>query len=167
MRAAAPAVLLLALALAGCTASPPAWPVASEAPVAWSFVDTEGQRHSNATAAGEPAVLFFLATWCTSCRAMTQRLAAVHAEVREDVGFYSVSIEANDDHAALEQWKQQYRQPWPHGRDEGYAMARAFGIVAQSSVVVLDAEGRVVQQWGYPGASEAEVRAAVQRARAA
>lgn len=155
------ALLLVLQALAGCASPDPA-PATGAAP-AWSFTDTEGAVHSNATAFGEPAVLFFMASWCSSCKIMTQRLAAVHRDLApQGLQMFTVSIERSDTPAILEDWKQRYAQPWPHGLD-AEAMPRTFGIVAQSSVVVLDAQGRVVQSWGYPGASEAELRAALQR----
>lgn len=166
-RVRAPLVLpLLVAALAGCSSAPPG--VAVGAAPAWSFTDTEGAVHSNATAAGHPSLLFFMATWCGSCRATTPALAAVHREF-EDRGLqvFSVTVERGDDDAALEAWKAQYHQPWPHGRDPSGAMPRTFEIVAQSSVVVLDAEGRVVQRWGYGQATEPAMRAAVERAFAA
>lgn len=192
MRAPLLALLLLALPLAGCAApdappapaaptappSPPAPPApgtsganASAPPAGanatgpwWAFTDTQGAQHTRDTAAGKPTVLFFMASWCGSCRAMTPRLAAVHADYADRVGFHSVSFDRSDDAASLERWKQQYRQPWPHGVDPGFGMQRTFQIVSQSSVVLLDARGEVAQKWGYPGASEAALREAVERA---
>lgn len=156
------ALALLAPVLAGCTGPPPAVPPGT-AP-AWSFTDTAGQVHSNATAAGRPALLFFMATWCGSCRATTPALTALHQDFEGALQVFSVTIERGDDDAALEAWKERYRQPWPHGRDPTGAMPRTFQIVAQSSVVVLDPRGAVVQQWGYGQATEAAMRDAVQRA---
>lgn len=162
MRALLP-LLLLAPALAGCSNAPPG--VAVGTAPAWSFTDTEGMLHSNATAAGHPSLLFFMATWCGSCRATTPALKAVHADhAARGLQVFSVTVERGDDDAKLEAWKAQYQQPWPHGRDSTWEMPRTFEIVAQSSVVVLDAEGRVVEKWGYGQATEQAMRAAVERA---
>lgn len=135
-------------------------------PVAWSFADTEGNVHSNATAAGEPALLFFMASWCGTCRGKTPMLARVHADWSHRASFYSIAFDGSDNRETLERWKRQNANPWPHGTDAGFAVQRAFGITSQSSVVVIGPDGTIVQKWGYGTADEGGLRAALTRASA-
>ena len=167
--------LVAALASAGCLSAPAPGPRgpggapdAGAAAPGWTFVDTGGEEHSRETAAGAPAVLFFMATWCGSCRSKAAWLDDAHAEYApRGVRFYSIGQDPTEGDADLERWKEAHAHPWPHGRDPDRAVQRAFGITHQSSFVVLDAQGHVVQRWGYPGASEQALRAAIDAALAA
>lgn len=170
MRVVLVALLLVVTGLAGCATdtSPPQAPVeAGEAP-SWSFTDTEGQTHSANSSQGSPTVLFFFATWCSSCRAMTDDLAQVHAQYEADgVDLYSISWDPSESDSDFEAWKERYDQPWPHGKDPASSIAKTFGVRSQSSVVVLDSDGHVVQGWGYGQASHESIAAALERALAA
>lgn len=152
---AALAVALLAVPLAGCMGTDPAGPVAGES-VAWSFVGTEGQEHSNETAAGTPTVLFFMATWCASCQEKAEDMRGMHdAYAPQGVDVFSLTVDPNEGPSDLEVWKQEHQQPWPHGTDSGLQVAEAFGVQQTSNVVLLDGDNRVVQHWGYGQANEA------------
>lgn len=161
--------MLLTTALAGCASPGPgrSTPPPAEGTVgpAWSFADTEGRNHSRESVAGKPAVLFFMATWCSTCRSNAPRVAAVTEDFAGD-GLQTLSVgwDPLETPEELAAWKQKHAQPWPHGTDPGANVARAFGITAQSSLVVLDAAGNPVRTWGYGGASEADLRAAVEEA---
>lgn len=166
MRALLLASTLLALALAGCAQPPPATQDGEQAAAdlgpAWSFTDTTGAEHSRDAPAGNATVLFFMATWCTTCKAEAPMLAKTHDEFSaKGVRFYSLDFDASETAADLERWKAERAQPWPHGVDPGLAIQRAFGVTSQSTVVLLDAEGRVARAWGYGQVSAPELRAAL------
>lgn len=167
MRAIALAILLLLQPLAGCAERETAGSSAGTAPD-WSFVDTQGVAHSRDEPAGNATVIFFMASWCGTCRSKAPMLARVHADAAEQgVRFYSVSFDRSDDDATLESWKAKVQNDWPHGVDPSFRIQRAFGITAQSSVVVLDSEGGLVEKWGYGGVQEDALREAIDRALAA
>lgn len=152
------AIALVAAPLAGCAGSQPA-PVDEQSGHAWSFVDTEGVEHSNETAAGSPTVLFFMATWCSSCQKKTDDMRGVHGAYEEEaVDVLSLTVDDRESASDLEAWKTEYDQPWPHGVDEGLEVARTFGVDQTSNVVILDGENRVVEHWGYGQATESEMR---------
>lgn len=157
------AVLVALLLLAGCAET--SAPAPSGDTPAWSFTDTEGARHSNATTTGAPVMLFFMASWCPTCKSKAPMLAEVHADLApRGLQTFSVSFDPEDGPEELRAWKERYAQPWPHGVDPGLSMQRTFGITSQSSVVVLDGEGRVAGTWGYPGPVEGDLRAALDAA---
>lgn len=160
MRAVLLALLLTSISLAGCMAGSGAAP--NEVNQAgktigpdWSFVDTEGVERSRDSSMGSPSLLFFMATWCGSCRSNAPRLAEVQ-EAYADAGLdvYALSWDPQETEGDLEQWKQAHDQPWPHGIDPNSRVARTFGITQQSSYAVLDANGVLVQKLGYPGAQD-------------
>lgn len=171
MRALLLVALLTALpVLAGCAFQAPEPPIGPagegetrQAP-SWHFVDTNGTTHSAETARGSPSVLFFFATWCSSCRGLTDDLAAIEARYGDVIDLYSISFDPTESEEDFEDWKERYEQDWPHGSDPEANARQAFGIRSQSSVVVLDAEGHVVQAWGYGQASEGSIAAAIEAA---
>ena len=157
-------VLLAALVLAGC-ASPAGPP--SGAPE-WSFTDVEGAQHSRDAPPGNATVLFFMATWCGSCRATAPTLAAAHADyAARGVRFYSLDFDPSETPDQLRAWQARHDQPWPHGVDPDLGVQRAFRVTSQSSVVLLDASGSVAASWGYGKVTGDALRDALDRVLAA
>ena len=157
-------LLAAALLVAGC-ASPPAPPAGDGADglgPAWSFTDVEGATHSRDAPEGNATVLFFMATWCGTCRAKAPVLAAVHEDyAARGVRFYSLDFDASETPDDLRAWQETHHHPWPHGVDPGLGVQRTFGVTSQSSVVVLDAAGHVAESWGYGQVTEPALRAAL------
>ena len=165
MRALPLLALLLLAPLAGCMAPEGGAPPADGAP-AWSFTDTEGVVQPEAPA--NASVLFFMATWCGTCRGKAPMLAEVHREYEaRGARFNSLDFDATETPEQIRAWKRDLAQPWPHGVDPGLRVQRSFHVTSQSSVVVLDASGQVVQSWGYGAVTGPALRAALERALAA
>jgi thiol-disulfide isomerase/thioredoxin len=155
------AILAAALLLAGCASTETFEPTTGPGPE-WSFVDTSGTTHSRDTAAGKPAVVFFMATWCVKCQGTAPTLTEL-AKSR-DVRMYTVSWDPQEDEADLARWMDKYGHAWPHGVDPGSKTAQTFQINAQSSLVVLDPSGNLVQRWIYANPSLESLQAAVDEA---
>lgn len=150
------AAILLALALlalAGCSeqvGAPEPPRNATGAAPSWSFTDTEGRTHTANGSNANATVLFFMATWCPSCKRTAPALADVHEEYApRGLRTLSVTVDPSESAGDLERWQAEYAQPWPHGIDATLDMQETFGIRSQSSVVLLDAEGQVARSWGY------------------
>jgi peroxiredoxin len=126
----------------------------------WSFTDTDVETHSANASSGSPTVIFYMATWCPSCKELTSELGTVHDNYTpRGVDVYSVTVDRGETHDDLENWKTEHDQPWPHGIDEDAQLQQTFGVDSQSSVVVLDEEGYLVDRWGYGEATADEVSA--------
>lgn len=169
------ALLLAALVLAGCaTPAPPSSPSPALPPAspsspsegkgpAWSFTAIDdGQTYSRDAPAGNATVLFFMATWCSSCRSKAPLLAAVAEDYTpRGVRTYSIDFDPSETKDDIRAWQERYGHHWPHGIDEGRGIQRAFSVTAQSSVVVLDADGNLVERFGYGQVTERALRAAL------
>lgn len=153
--------LFLSIGLAGCSGGSRSFPDEPGLGPTWTFVDIEGTEHSRDTAAGSPSVLFFMATWCAKCQATAPDLAKVHTARGNNVSFYTLSWDPQEDASDLREWQSHYKQNWPHGIDSGSQVARTFGVTSQSSVVVLDASGDMVKRWIYDDPTAAELNAAL------
>ncbi len=133
-------------------------------PWTWALTDTDGTAIEAQSFEGSPALLFFMATWCTTCRSQTSHIAAVKADY-PDARFVSVGVDPEESDADLERWKTSHGQDWQHAIDENREVTRSHGVRVQSWVVVLDAEGGTVLNKYNP--QEAEVRSALDTAIAA
>jgi thiol-disulfide isomerase/thioredoxin len=151
------AILLLAGCSTGTTTSgDPATdgggsdPVASQgqgqaADLAFSAERLDGSTFDGTTLAGKPAVLWFWAPWCPTCRAQAPSVSRLAEEYDGRVNVVGVGglAEAAD----IRDFGEQVEGPVQLVDAEG-AVWRHFGVTAQSTYVVLDADGRVVAE-GY------------------
>ena len=161
---------VLAILLAGCAT--PAPPESAPPPdgdgASWSFTAIDGATYTREAPARNATMLFFMATWCSTCKSKAPMLAEVAAEYApRGVATYSLDFDATETPDDLRAWQDRYQQPWPHGIDEGLRIQRLYDVRSQSSVVVLDGEGSVVKHFGYGQVNAAELRAALDGALAA
>ncbi|WP_372735931.1 TlpA family protein disulfide reductase [Nocardioides sp.] len=151
-----PLVLAL-LVLAGCgnqsgstdsaDQSDPAAGTSNEAAVSLDFTATtlDGEAFEGSTLAGKPAVLWFWAPWCPTCRAQAPGVEALAKEYGEQVSV--VGIGGLDQAEAISD----YAQTIPtitHLVDPEGEVWQHFRVAEQSSYVVLDADGATVAE-GY------------------
>lgn len=163
-------LLALALAaaalLAGCASSTPeSPPPPGTAAPTWSFATLEGDTVTSTDPSRNASVLFFMATWCGTCRTKAPTLADAHETYADrGVAFYSVDFDPSETQDDLRAWKERYDQPWPHGLDPQRDVQRALGVRSQSTVVVLDAEGHVVQRFDFGQVDARALGAAIEAA---
>ncbi|HWG90996.1 MAG TPA: TlpA disulfide reductase family protein [Candidatus Thermoplasmatota archaeon] len=162
MRAALLALAFVLPVVAGCLQGDPPTPASDAMAVPWSFTDTEGIVRSANGSAGKPTLLFFMATWCSTCKSKSPMLKNVAEAYAGRVNVYSVSVDETDTDGKLEAWREAREHPWPHGR--AGEMTKAFGVRLQSTFVLLSAEGEVLRKWDYPGASEEDLRGSLEKA---
>ncbi len=110
-----------------------------------------GDSFDGADLAGRPAVLWFWAPWCPTCRSQVPQVEALaerYGERASVVGIGSLdSAEAIADFAGDVEGV-------THLEDEDGVLWKRFGVSEQSSFVVLDAEGRVAFEAGYGGSDD-------------
>jgi thiol-disulfide isomerase/thioredoxin len=77
--------------------------------------DPEGNTLRFSNIGGEYKLLFFWASWCPHCNAMTDQLLSLYKEYSPDVEFIGVSIDEDEN-----EWKQSITQkgiPWKNLSD--------------------------------------------------
>lgn len=149
--------------LAGCAGGPEEQPAldagddsaAETAPVevsagpaadlSFSAETVQGQCFEGAQLLGTPAVLWFWAPWCPTCRAQAPGVSRLAQEHEGELTVVGVGGLADPDD--ITGYAQQVQGP-VHLLDPEGAVWRHFGVTAQSSYLVLDAQGRVVSE-GY------------------
>ena len=133
------------------TPSPTPTSAATGSPKAPAVLDfsadtVAGDTFKGASLAGRPAVLWFWAPWCPTCRAQIEGVSALADEYGDDISF--VGVGSLDEAPAIEDFATDVPAEIPHLLDPDGAVWRHFGVVEQSTYVVLDADSSVVSE-GY------------------
>ncbi len=144
----------LAVVLTACGAAPPAPSTAADDVASGASTDildfsadtVSGDTFDGASLTGRPAVLWFWAPWCPTCRSQISGVSALADDYGDDVGF--VGVGSLDEVSTLEGFAADVPADFPQLLDPDGDVWRHFGVVEQSTYVVLDAEGDVVSE-GY------------------
>lgn len=147
------AVLLAVVILAGIGCgtgdSGSGAPASTGTPKKLDFTATtlDGKKFDGTTLAGKPAVLWFWALWCPTCGAQAPHVADLAEEYQGEVTF--VGVAGLDDKPQMRKFVARTGvDGFTHLADDSGTVWKRFGITAQSTYVLLDAKGAVVQS-GY------------------
>jgi thiol-disulfide isomerase/thioredoxin len=126
-------------------------PAEVPANVRFSGTTVDGKAFDGASLQGKPVLIWFWAPWCPTCRSQipqVQRLAKQYDGQLSVIGVGSL-----DDAAAIKRFAAQVPGV-THLIDERGTVWKHFGVVEQSSFVLLDGRGEIKFRTGY-GGSEA------------
>lgn len=119
----------------------------SDAWAALSGTDLSGARLTPTRFAGRVVIVDFWATWCAPCLAEIPWLRRIRDDFGTDrVAVVGVNLDVSD-RRTLVAWLNRKRLDWPQlhdGRGYAGAVARAFDVTSLPTLVVVDAQGRVV-----------------------
>ncbi len=105
----------------------------------------QGTKFSGEQLAGKPAVLWFWAPWCPTCRAQAPNVSDLGAKYRGSVRVVGVAGLATKD--MIEDLAPQIRNI-THLVDVEGTVWNHFGVEAQSTYTLIDRDGRIVSE-GY------------------
>jgi thiol-disulfide isomerase/thioredoxin len=147
-----PALLLGVLLIGGCAANGEQGADTSAresssdtANLAFTGETLDGSSFDGTELAGKPAVLWFWAPWCPTCRAQGPGVSGLADKYDGQVNV--VGVGGLGDVGDIRDYAEQVDGP-VHLIDPDGAVWRHFGVTAQSTYVVLDADGDVVAD-GY------------------
>jgi thiol-disulfide isomerase/thioredoxin len=129
-------------------------PAPTEVPDTLAFTSTtvDGQPFDGASLAGKPVLLWFWAPWCPTCRSQADEVKAIAQNYDGKVAVIGVGSLSDDD-AAIKAFAVDAPGP-THLNDTSGAVFRHFGVVQQSSFVLLDAAGQKAWSVGYGGGDD-------------
>ncbi|MFC6286122.1 TlpA family protein disulfide reductase [Nocardioides sp. GCM10027113] len=122
---------------ASAAEAPPAGEVRS---VDFAADTVAGEPFDGASLEGKPAVLWFWAPWCPTCRAQIDGVSELAAEHGDAVNV--VGVGALDDPEAIAGFAAEVGDDVTLLSDPRGDVWRHFGVTGQSTYLVLDAEGR-------------------------
>lgn len=105
----------------------------------------DGKAFKGASLADKPSVLWFWAPWCGTCQGQAAQTAKLADKYKGKVNF--VGVAGLDKTAPIKGFvKTQKVGNFPHLNDQQGAVWKKFGITQQSSYVMLDKNGKTVEQ---------------------
>jgi thiol-disulfide isomerase/thioredoxin len=142
-RALALLLLLGALgSLIGCSSS------SDSATKRYSVRDEKGHTVSLADLRGRPALLTSWATWCNNCKTLLPGLQALATEQgRTGLQVVAVNVNAGGSGGEVAALEHSYGMTLPRWRDTDDDFTRTFRARGVPTSVLIDADGKVVQQW--------------------
>ncbi|MFC4496120.1 redoxin family protein [Streptomyces ovatisporus] len=113
----------------------------------------DGKSFKGKTLAGKPAVLWFWAPWCGTCKGQAAQTAKLADKYKGKVNF--VGIAGLDKTEPIRGFvSSQKVGNFPHLNDQKGSVWKKFGIAQQSSYVMLDEKGKKVHAGAPTGPSE-------------
>jgi thiol-disulfide isomerase/thioredoxin len=98
---------------------------------------------------GKPTVLYFMASWCSSCAYGESQLRQVQSRLGGRVNVVTVDVDPQQDATAdLSAFQSRWGGPWPHVLDVGQRLVAAYGVQGLDTTVVLNARGTIVHIGG-------------------
>lgn len=120
-------------------------PSGEQVDLAFTGETLDGATFDGAQLQGKPAVLWFWAPWCPTCRAQAPAVSALATTYSGEVAVVGVGGLAED--ADIRDYAGTVDGP-THLVDPEGALWRHFKVTAQSTYVVIDADGNLVTE-GY------------------
>ncbi len=106
----------------------------------------DGAAFDGTSLAGKPAVLWFWAPWCPTCRGQIEGVSELSDKYGDKISF--VGVGSLDEAPAIQDFAADVPADMAHLLDPDGAVWRHFGVIEQSTYVVLDADSKVVSE-GY------------------
>lgn len=112
----------------------------------------EGGTFSLSAQQGKPVILFFMAYWCGTCVPEARSLTVLH-ERYKDQGAVIVALDVDPSSSAealrtFKGWSDNGEYVWAFDGDN--AVARAFGVSALDTTIVINRAGEIVYRDFYP-----------------
>lgn len=134
-------------------------PAAAAVPEALRFRarTVDGKPFRGAALVGRPVLLWFWAPWCPTCRSQIPQVQDLASRFGDEV--HVLGVGSLDDTDAIAGFARDV-DTITHLTDADGTVWRHFGVVEQSSFVLLDAAGARVFEAGYGGADDLDERVA-------
>jgi len=98
---------------------------------------------------GKTVLIQYWATWCEPCKADFAELRRLHERYNKE-GFEIVSVSLDEMREPVAEYLQQNRLPWTHlfaeGGLESSPLAAQLGVIALPTLIMIDADGKVIDR---------------------
>jgi peroxiredoxin len=117
----------------------------------FSATTVDGRAFEGASLAGKPVLFWFWAPWCPTCRGQIDQVQGIARDFEGKVNV--IGVGSLDDAKAIGRFADD-APGMTHLSDASGEVFRHFGVVQQSSFVLLDADGKRAYEVGYGGSKD-------------
>lgn len=118
-------------------------------PIPFQGTTIAGKSFSLSQLKGKTVLIQYWATWCEPCKADFAELRRLHERYSKD-GFEIVSVSLDETREPVAEYLQQNRLPWTHlfaeGGLESSPLAAQLGVIALPTLIMIDADGKVIDR---------------------
>lgn len=125
----------------------------SDGPVApdWTLETLDGDTFRLAEHEGEVVVMFFMASWCSSCVLEARALAQLHEQYADQgLTVVAINVEPQKNSEALSQFRTMSNNAaytWVF--DSEYKVTKLYAVKALDSTLIIDRGGRIAYTDGF------------------
>lgn len=114
------------------------------------LVNARNNRSEPAELVGRKVGLYFSAQWCPPCRNFTPKLVEAYEAIKQSGEPFEIVFVSHDRSAQdMRKYMRDYKMPWlavPYGADARDALKQTHGIRSIPSLVIVDANGKVLSR---------------------
>ena len=107
---------------------------------------------------GKPALIEFWATWCEQCEALQPQLDRIQIEYGDELNVIAVAVGVAQSVRRVRRHIEGHDPGYPYLWDARGAAVRAYNATTTAIVVMLDADGTYIKEWGQTGSEDGEFR---------
>ncbi len=109
----------------------------------FELVALDGQNVSLASVRGKIVLLHFWTTWCEACIREMPSLGQLY-HLFQDEAFALLAVNLRESAAKVEDFRNEYRIPFPILQDRRGKVGDAYGVLAIPSTFILDRQGMTI-----------------------
>lgn len=111
----------------------------------------DGGAYTLADQRSKPAIVYFMAYWCSTCLPEARALTRLQQEYGDDVSIVVIDVDPSSTPELLAQFKRAANSgDYTWAFDEGQQVTNAYQVQALDTTLVLDDQGRVIYRDAYP-----------------
>jgi len=119
----------------------------SDGPLApnWSLETLDGETFQLADHKGDVVVMFFMASWCSSCILEARALDQLYKDYEaQGLTVVAINVEPEKNESGLTQFRQQsFDAPYVWTFDNEFAVTQLYGVKALDTTFIIDRAGNI------------------------
>ncbi len=111
----------------------------------WTLETLDGQTFELADHKGEVVVMFFMASWCSSCILEARALDQLYKEYADQgLTVVAINVEPEKNAAGLTQFRQQaFDAPYAWTFDNEFKVTQLYGVKSLDTTFIIDRAGNI------------------------
>ncbi|GGE85472.1 TlpA family protein disulfide reductase [Priestia taiwanensis] len=110
----------------------------------FSLTSLDNMTYSLKQTKGKPTVMFFWASWCPNCEALSPELERLYEKYKAEMEVYSVNLTSQDSFDRATRFAEEHQFSFPVLLDEDGTVAQAYRVIGTPTTYFIDKNGIIV-----------------------